>query len=200
MHERLSLGCRNSSLGDGHDAEQTMSSSSLNNPASPRSDLSREHRGISRYEEASYGACASPVDDDASMYQSMSPETGSPRFRTTPDSPPERSLDNSTATDQEEEEALQTRTLAGPGCYVLVPPNHVPGENTRHVDDAKYHREKKVLSAKKGFRKPVDEAERQAIKLNRKLGVCLRCKIFKEKASLTVPLDCPEGALQNIQF
>jgi hypothetical protein len=188
MHERLSLGGRNPTLGDGHDSEQTMSSSGLHDPASPHSDLPREQRDIARYDEATYSASASPVDDGStSIYQSMSPETGSPRFLTTPDSPQEQSISYSTTSEQSYREALETCPLEEPGCYVLVPTSAGPEENTRHVDDAKYHREKKVLSAKKGFRKPVDEAERQAIKLNRQLGVCLRCKMYKEKASLAVP-------------
>lgn len=68
--------------------------------------------------------------------------------------------------------------LGFPGCYVLVPTADSPPDSGSQSGDGP---EPSLVSAKKSVRRPMEEAERAAIKLNRKLGVCLRCKIFKER-------------------
>ncbi|RPA99491.1 hypothetical protein L873DRAFT_1828020 [Choiromyces venosus 120613-1] len=76
--------------------------------------------------------------------------------------------------------------LGFPGCYVLVPTADSPPDSGSQSGDGP---EPSLVSAKKNVRRPMEEAERAAIKLNRKLGVCLRCKIFKERCRGGFPCD-----------
>ncbi|PWW80523.1 hypothetical protein C7212DRAFT_164996 [Tuber magnatum] len=76
--------------------------------------------------------------------------------------------------------------LGFPGCYVLVPTADSPPDSESQSGDGP---EPSLVSAKKSVRRPMEEAERAAIKLNRKLGVCLRCKIFKERCRGGFPCD-----------
>lgn len=72
---------------------------------------------------------------------------------------------------------LEEAGLDFPGCYVLVPTTEGPTAETAVIEGP----EPGLISTKKNFRRPMVESERQAIKLNRKYGVCLRCKMFKER-------------------
>ncbi|CAZ82073.1 unnamed protein product [Tuber melanosporum] len=76
--------------------------------------------------------------------------------------------------------------LGFPGCFVLVPTADSPPDSESQSGDGP---EPSLVSAKKSVRRPMEEAERAAIKLNRKLGVCLRCKIFKERCRGGFPCD-----------
>lgn len=188
MHDRMPLVSRDSQIRDSHEAEQTLGSRSLNVSTIPRTGLTLP--SIPRYEETSYSVPGSPVDDASISLFPLSPdEAASPPARTAPepDSPKEHSVTYSIPSPGE---GLETCPLDVPGCYVLVPAALNPTENTRTADqDAKNYRDKKAFTTKKGSRKPIDESERQAIKLNRKLGVCLRCKLFKEKCRGGIPCD-----------
>lgn len=73
---------------------------------------------------------------------------------------------------------LEEAGLDFPGCYVLVPTAEGPSTSEATVVEGP---EPGLISTKKNFRRPMVESERQAIKLNRKYGVCLRCKMFKER-------------------
>lgn len=73
---------------------------------------------------------------------------------------------------------LEEAGLDFPGCYVLVPTTEGPTTSEATVIEGP---EPGLISTKKNLRRPMVESERQAIKLNRKYGVCLRCKMFKER-------------------
>lgn len=139
---------------------------------SPRmSQLNHYHSP--RYEAMSCGS--PPIDDPPVIYQPTSQQ----------DSPdPQLSISDTSSFDVDmisEIATLATCRLEDPGCYVLVPMGLSPDEANKTSEDPKYLRDKKTIPTRKGTRKPMEEAERQAIKLNRKMGVCLRCKLFKEK-------------------
>lgn len=140
------------------------------------------HHHAHRYEDVPCGSpSTSPADENSPLYPAMSQgDPATPRLPTSPGT----SLDHTASfatSDISGREALETCPLEEPGCYVLVPTGLSPDEGNKPSDDPKFFREKKIMPARKGFRKPMEEAERQAIKLNRKQGVCLRCKLFKEK-------------------
>lgn len=75
---------------------------------------------------------------------------------------------------------LEEAGLDFPGCFVLVPTMATEGSmgSGNTVIEGP---EPGLISTKKNIRRPMAESERQAIKLNRRYGVCLRCKMFKEK-------------------
>lgn len=76
---------------------------------------------------------------------------------------------------------LATCKLDEPGCYILVPPDSEEASSPAQGNRGRGLR--KAMSARKPSKKPADESERYAIKMNRKFGVCIRCKISKEKVS-----------------
>lgn len=80
--------------------------------------------------------------------------------------------------------AFETRPLEEPGCFVLVPVGYITNEKVRRTSQS-YSKDLKGIPGRRP-RRAMDESEREAIKLNRKFGVCLRCKFFKEKASSPV--------------
>lgn len=73
---------------------------------------------------------------------------------------------------------LEEAGLDFPGCFVLVPTTEGTTGSGQTVIEGP---EPGLISTKKNFRRPMGESERQAIKLNRRYGVCLRCKMFKER-------------------
>lgn len=73
---------------------------------------------------------------------------------------------------------LEEAGLDFPGCYVLVPTTEGSTASGQTIIEGP---EPGLISTKKNFRRPMGESERQAIKLNRRYGVCLRCKMFKER-------------------
>ncbi|KAL7275590.1 hypothetical protein RUND412_001468 [Rhizina undulata] len=83
--------------------------------------------------------------------------------------------------------------LAFPGCYVLVPTS----EDDPPASDAnaicKEGSTARLTSTKKSFRKPMGDRERALVKLNRKFGVCLRCKMFKERCRGGFPCERCRG-------
>lgn len=100
--------------------------------------------------------------------------------------PPSPAEDNATTMNHEKSRRSSLKTceleeagLDFPGCYVLVPTTEdsTASSETAIVEGP----EPGLISTKKNFRRPMVESERQAIKLNRKFGVCLRCKMFKER-------------------
>lgn len=101
--------------------------------------------------------------------------------------PPSPAEDNATTTVNHEKNRrsslktceLEEAGLDFPGCYVLVPTTEdsIASSEIAIVEGP----EPGLISTKKNFRRPMVESERQAIKLNRKFGVCLRCKMFKER-------------------
>lgn len=102
--------------------------------------------------------------------------------RTEPSSPAE-DTDSTLHRDKLRRSSLKTCELeeAGldfPGCYVLVPTTEGSASSGQTVIEGP---EPGLISTKKNFRRPMGESERQAIKLNRRYGVCLRCKMFKER-------------------
>ena len=83
---------------------------------------------------------------------------------------------------------LEEAGLDFPGCYVLV-----PFEDPANSDSQAGGTEPSVVSTKKSQRRPMEESERAAIKMNRKNGVCLRCKIFKERVGLIHSCSLPRN-------
>lgn len=78
---------------------------------------------------------------------------------------------------------LDEAGLDFPGCFVLVPAD-AEDHDSLYPDNTHDLQEPKLLTTnKKIYRRPMGDNERAAIKLNRKNGVCLRCKVFKERVS-----------------
>lgn len=106
-----------------------------------------------------------------------------PRWSRTEPSSPAEETDTTLHRDKLRRSSLKTCELeeAGldfPGCYVLVPTTEGSTASGHTVIEGP---EPGLISTKKNFRRPMVESERQAIKLNRRYGVCLRCKMFKER-------------------
>ncbi|KAI5794831.1 hypothetical protein FPQ18DRAFT_328492 [Pyronema domesticum] len=147
-------------------------------------------------------------DDDDGMaethavfHHSLSPdgEVSPPRLGSASSSSLKRPATLGPASDALRRQALEHRPIEEPGIpadnihpyvHVLVPTGHHDRDGAcRSPDDARHLAEKKPVPARKGYRKPMDESERQAIKQNRKYGVCLRCKLFKERCRGGIPCE-----------
>lgn len=91
----------------------------------------------------------------------------------------------------ERRESLQLETFAEsgtnfPGCFILVPSTEpedtlsAPHTFANHQTGDLNMEKPRHLNTKK-VRRPLPEAERAEIRKNRKQGVCVRCKMFKER-------------------
>lgn len=130
----------------------------------------------SHYQDEQALSSPSPVEDSSPLSWSLSLDTTKAYVPVSPPSP----LQSPTRVQRSRRESLETCSLEEPGCYVLIPTGCKSDSDAKQSsEDSKYNKDKKSLLKKN--RKPMKDSEREAIKLNRKLGVCLRCKLFKEK-------------------
>jgi hypothetical protein len=151
-------------------------------PTSQRNTERQQDHCAPRYEEPSGDTLIStnvcPDFQTAPLADPVAPRLPGPSS-----SPLRRPATVSPASANSRRDEFVTCQLDEPGCYVLVPTSGQNSDESTRTTEARYYREKKINPSKKVFRKPMDETERQAIKFNRKVGVCLRCKLFKEKVS-----------------
>ncbi|KAI5806288.1 hypothetical protein EDC01DRAFT_609618, partial [Geopyxis carbonaria] len=73
-------------------------------------------------------------------------------------------------------ETLPESDIGFPGCYVLVPSQEPP-----HILHSRRLSEPRMSGVSRRTRRPMADSDRAAVKKNRRFGVCLRCKMFKEK-------------------
>ncbi|KAF8247772.1 hypothetical protein K440DRAFT_550521 [Wilcoxina mikolae CBS 423.85] len=154
----------------------------------PRTSERQQDYCAPGYHEPSGSPTLSSANARAAFQTISQADSVAPRLPSRSSSPLRRPATLSPASDNSRQEELETCQLDEPGCYVLVPTSGQNPDDNNRSNEAKHYRDKKNPT-KKGYRKPMDESERQAIKLNRKVGVCLRCKLFKEKCRGGIPCD-----------
>lgn len=124
-----------------------------------------------------------PIDQNAMMWN-ISPQPSRRQSQATVHS-------SSYVTEFEHEQPSPFETLPEsngvPGCYILVPSTGEPTEISWSAQGSSAFKPEMSESAKqlicnmKKVRRPVADSERAEIRRNRKHGVCVRCKLFKER-------------------
>jgi len=165
------LGHCSTSIQDGHNLDQHAP-----RPPPPPATLGLSLNHISRQLPLFENEPPPSVDD-------TTPPISSPQGSTSP---------SNSGSDSPLRGPLETCQLDEPGCYVLVPFGTNRDDNTGTTGTAKSKDARRAMSGRGTNRRRTDETERQAIRRNRKHGVCIRCKIYKEKVSSprSVRLTC----------
>lgn len=173
-----------------HDSEDYLHGpANAESPSSiPHNNMEFPTSGISASElqrAASAGVHYNPAQPFRRLDQQFwsAPRPTITRWSRTEPSSPAEDTDTTLHRDKLRRSSLKTCELeeAGldfPGCFVLVPTTEGSAGSGQTVIEGP---EPGLIATRKNFRRPMGESERQAIKLNRRYGVCLRCKMFKER-------------------
>lgn len=153
----------------------------------PTQEQQHQHHRALQHEMPSGSQPPSPDNVSKQVHKATSQDTDP--CHSSPSSPLSRSAISFDAADNPQCGAFETRPLDEPGCFVLVPVGYITNEKVRRTVK-NYSNDLGGIPGRKP-RRAMDESEREAIKLNRKFGVCLRCKLFKEKvAPPFFPFQC----------